>query len=171
MGIIIILFTFLSSMYVISNIKRKNAKNSKNTRNNKKLLISLAVFITCFLCTIYYFIPFHFKFDDSNFNVRVELYGENEIVLYENQVDDLIKILNELKVQRGFTLKPDPFTFNSKESIVISLYSKEGANNYRVFLSTRYNKDSFIEKMIGNQYNIINANDIITKIIELDLTH
>ncbi|WP_312370105.1 hypothetical protein [Lachnoclostridium sp.] len=151
MGIIIILFTILSLMYVISNIKSKKT-NNKNTRNNRKLLISLAVFITCLLCTIYYFIPFNFKFDNSNFNVRVELYGEKEIALQENQVDDLIKILNELKVQRGFTLKPDTFASSSKECIVISLYSKEGANNYRVFLSTRYNKDSYIEKILGNQY-------------------
>jgi uncharacterized membrane protein (DUF485 family) len=171
MGIIIILFTILSLIYVISNIRSKSAKNSKNSRNNRKLLISLAVFITCLVCTIYYFIPFNFKFDNSNFNVRVELYGENEIVLQENQVDDLIKILNELRVQRGFTLKPDTFTVSSKECIVIRLYSKEGANNYSVFLSTRYNKDSFIEKIIRKQYNIINANDIITKINKLDLTH
>jgi len=127
MGFIIIFFTILSLMYVISNLKKKN------TKIHKKVLISLVVFITCLLCTIYYFIPFNFNFDNSNFNVRVELYGEKEIALQENQVDDLIKILNELKVQRGFTLKPGTFTFSSKESIIISLYSKEGANNYRVF--------------------------------------
>lgn len=162
MGLIIIIITIVSLVILYLTIKNKTADS------RIRGIIAIIVFCTSLSSAIYYFFPYDLRIDNHDFNISAEIYGEIFEISQENKVENLMNTLNEIKVQRNLILKlPNYISFNIRETMVISLYSKEAPENFKVYLFST-SKEGFIEKN-GKRYKIINAGYITEKINKLNL--